>query len=323
MDVISPDVAKAVTDLERQGVLAPPQARLFGRIARGELASLANAIRGLLSVGVLALTTGVGLLFKAQIANLGPLSIASLVAAAAVACLVWVHQRAAPFSPEATPSSHLALDSILMLGALLAAGDLAYIERHFTPLGAAWPYHLLVVSLGYAALALRFDSRALFTVALTTFAAWRGVATMSLDRAIAGALGDLGALRLNTLACGLLFLFLGRELIRREVKVHFEPVAAHVGWFLILQSVAWGMGDGFQRLALIAVGGGLAWHAWRYGRFALFVFGVLAAYVAIVVTISVVLDEPFLVMMLTSGSSLFLLFGLIALHRTFPKEGGA
>lgn len=321
--MISHDVAKAVTDLEHLGVLAPEQARLFGRIARGELASLAPAIRGLLYVGVLALTTGVGLLFKEQIAHLGPLSIAILVAAAALGCLVWVHHRAAPFSTQTSPSTHIAFDSILMLGALLAAGDLAYVESRFSALGTSWPYHLLVVSLGYGALAFRFDSRTLFTLALTTFAAWRGVATISLDRAFAGVFGDVGAVRFNTLACGLLFLLLGRELLRREVKTHFEPVTAHLGWFLILQSVAWGMDDGLQRLALIAVGGGLAWHAWRRGRFALFVFGVLAAYVAIIVSITVVLEEPFFVMMLTSGSSLFLLFGLIALHSAFPREGAA
>lgn len=308
-----------MTDLERRGVLAPPQARLFGRIARGELASLANAIRGLLWVGVLALTTGVGLLFKEQIANLGPVSIASLVAAAALAALVWVHRRAAPFSTGATPSPHIALDYILVLGALLAAGDLAYIESRFSPLGASWAYHLLIVSLGYAALAFRFDSRSLFTLALTTFAAWRGVAAMSVGRALFGFFGDTATVRLNTLLCGLAFVVLGRGLIRLDIKKHFEPVAAHLGWFLVLQSIGWGIEHGAQRLILIGVGALLAWSAWKGGRFALFVFGVLAAYIGLIVSIAFLIEEPFLVMMLTSGSSLFLLFGLIAIHRAFPK----
>jgi hypothetical protein len=36
------------------------------------------------------------------------------------------------------------------------------------PLGAGWPWHLLVVAVFYAALALR-DSRVVWSLALTTF----------------------------------------------------------------------------------------------------------------------------------------------------------
>jgi hypothetical protein len=41
-------------------------------------------------------------------------------------------------------------------------------------LGPYWPWHLLVVASAYAALAFRFDSKTLFSLALTSFAAWRG-----------------------------------------------------------------------------------------------------------------------------------------------------
>ena len=81
--MISPDVAAAVTRLAREGALAPEQARLFGRVARGELVSLSVAIHSLLYLGVVAVTTGVGLLFRSEIAHLGPLAIAFTVGAAA------------------------------------------------------------------------------------------------------------------------------------------------------------------------------------------------------------------------------------------------
>ena len=84
-----------------------------------------------------------------------------------------------------------------------------------------------------AALAVRGDSRVVATVALTTFAAWRGVAASPLERTFWT--GD-AAVRSNAMATGLLFVVLGRVLIGTSRKAHFEPVATYLGWLLILGS---------------------------------------------------------------------------------------
>ncbi len=321
--MISPDVAAAVNRLEHDGVLAPEQARFFGRVARGELVSLSVAIHGLLYLGVVAVTTGVGLLFKDQIA-LGPLTIAFSVGLAAVLCLGWVARRSPPFTFAQIASPHFAFDYILALGALLAAADLAFVEAQFSALGDLWAYHLLMVSLGYAALAFRFDSRTLFALSLTTFAAWRGVASTSVERAIFGFFDETDAVRLNALGCGLSFVLLGRLLDRRQVKAHFESTAVHLGWLLILQAIAWGIDHGptaaAHRLVLVAAGAGLAGLSWRGGRFALFVFGVLAAYLGIMVSVAKVVGRDSVILFLVGMSAILLLLGLAAIHRRFPKE---
>ena len=95
-NVISPDVSSAVANLERKGILSGEQALLFGRIARGELVSLAGALQALLYLGVLSLTTGVGLLFRDKIANLGPLTIAFAVGLAPFGSLDRLALLAAP-----------------------------------------------------------------------------------------------------------------------------------------------------------------------------------------------------------------------------------
>ena len=69
--MISPDVAAAVTRLRREGVLSAEQTLLFGRVARGELVSLSPAIQALLYIGVVALTTGAGVLFKDRLIEEG------------------------------------------------------------------------------------------------------------------------------------------------------------------------------------------------------------------------------------------------------------
>ena len=187
------------------------------------------------------------------------------------------------------------------------------------------PFQLLAISLFYAALAFRFDSRAVFALSLTTFAAWRGVAATSVERAVFGFFEEADAVRLNALVCGVLFVALGRELERRRFKPHFEPTAVHLGWLLTLQAIAWGIDRGPlavpHRLALLLVGGTLAFFAWHGARFALFVFGVLAAYLGLMAMVTDAVDDTEAVLLLVALSAIGLLFGLAALHRRFPEEG--
>jgi len=114
--VISPDVAAAATRLEREGVLAPEPARLFGRVARGELVSLSVAIHALLYLGVVAVTSGAGLHFRNEIERLGPLTLALVVGAVAALCLGWVRRRSPRFSPAEAAAPHFAFDYVLALG---------------------------------------------------------------------------------------------------------------------------------------------------------------------------------------------------------------
>jgi hypothetical protein len=141
-----------------------------------------------------------------------------------------------------------------------------------------------------------------------------------------GFFGDADAVRLNAAACGVAFVVLGRFLDRRQIKTHFEPTAVHLGWLLILQAVAWGIDRGpdanLHRLALLVVGGGLSWFSWRGGRFALFVFGVLAAYLSLMTTLADAVKSSTAVLFLVAVFSIVLVFGLAAIHRRFPREAG-
>ncbi len=279
---MNPDVARAVPELVSSGLLSPEQGAAALRPARGDVLSLRGELRALLYLGVLAVTTGVGLLLKENLDRIGPGTVALSIALAAAALLAWVERKAAPFSWGKTATAHLAWDYLLLLAMLLVAADLAYIEVKFTPLGADWAYHLLLVSAIYAIAALRYNSRTLFSLALSTFAAWRGVAATRF-----GVLWShtAVAVRWNALACGALFLALGWALRRADRKAHFEPVATWIGWLLVLGALGTGAGEEpgwwLWCVALLGIGAGLAVGAVRRRRFGLFALGLLAAYGAL------------------------------------------
>jgi hypothetical protein len=71
----------------------------------------------------------------------------------------WVIRSAPPFSWGEVESPSVAFDYVLLLGLLLFASDLAYVEAQFTLLGPRWVHHLLVVASVYVVAAYRWDSR--------------------------------------------------------------------------------------------------------------------------------------------------------------------
>lgn len=318
---MNPDVAQAIPRLAESGALPPEKAPLFLRVARRELVSVHWELRALLYLGVLLVTGGVGLLIKENLDRIGPAVIAAAIGLAAAAALIWVERAAAPFSWRAVPAPNLAFDYILLLGVLLTAADLAYIEVQYTPLGASWPWHLLIVALFTALAAFRYDSRVVFSLALSTFAAWRGVSVAHFGTDLLGGVED--TVRWNMLGCGLLFAVLGLVLARTGRKAHFEPVAVHLGWLLILGALASGMGE--ERwvawtLALLFTGGGLAAGAYVARRFPLFAFGVLGAYAALSrLAFGAGIDDATLGCFWFFSTPILVIFGLILAQRRMKE----
>jgi hypothetical protein len=311
---VNPDLANAIPRLVEGGVLPPEKGSLFLRVARRELVSIRLELRALLYAGVLLVTGGAGLLVRENLDRIGPGVIAVAIGLAAAAALGWAARAAPPFSWGKVPSPNLAFDYILLLGVLLAAADLAYVEVQFTPLGASWPWHLLLVSLFAGAVAVRFDSRVVFSLALATFAAWRGVSAARFGMDLLEATGD--AVRWNALGCGALFLLLGAGLKSNFRKAHFEPVAVHLGWLLVLGGLASGVGEERWQvwtLALLAVGAALAAGAFRFRRFPLFAYGVLGGYLAL--TRFIFTGDETLGCFWVSTTAIFVVLGLVVAQR--------
>ena len=281
---VNPDVVRAIATLRTGDVLSAGQAAFFDRVARRGLVSVRFEIRTLLYVGVLLLTSGVGVLVARHQEDIGPLAIATGIALAAAGSLIWVTRRAAPFSWGEVPSPGVAFDYLLLLGLLLVAADLAYVEVQFTLLGPRWAYHLLVVGALYLLAAYRWDSRTALGLALTTLAAWRGV-SMSLRAASSLAFGHGDDLRANEIAIGLIYVALAVLSVRLERKSHFEGVFGNIGLILLFEALVSGVFGaapwGIWLAALLAVAAAVVWLAFGLGRSLYFAEGVAAAYLGL------------------------------------------
>jgi hypothetical protein len=290
---VNPDVVRAITRLRADGVLSVGQADLFDRVARRGLVSIRFEIRALLYVGVLLLTSGVGVLVAQHHQEIGPLAIATGITLAAAVCLLWVARRAAPFSWAEVSSPTVAFDYVLLLGLLLLASALAYVEVQFTVLGPRWAHHLLIVGLVYLLAAYRWDSRTALGLALATLAAWRGL-SIGLVPAVTLGPGVAADLRASAIALGALYVGAAALSTRLGRKAHFEEVFANAGLLLLLGGLLSGVLEDHRAwsqwlVALLAVAGGVMAVAFRLGRSLYFAAGLVAAYIALVR----VLFEPF------------------------------
>lgn len=289
---MNPDVVRAIASLKGGEVLSAEQAAFFDRVARRGLVSVRFEIRTLLYVGGLLLTSGVGVLVALHQEEIGPLAIAAGITLAAAGSLIWVARRAAPFSWGEVPSPDVAFDYVLLLGLLLVAADLAYVEVQFTVLGPRWAYHLLLVGLLYMLAAYRGDSRTALGLALATLAAWRDL-SVSLVPAMIGP-GVAADLRASAIALGALYVGAAVLSVRLARKAHFEEVFASTGLLLLLGGLLSGVLDDRQAwttwlVAVLLTAGGVMAVAFRLGRSLYFAVALVAAYLALVR----LLFEPF------------------------------
>lgn len=282
---MNPDVVSAIARLKADNVLSAGQAALFDRVARGQLVSVRFEIRALLYVGVLLLTSGVGILLSEHHQEIGPLAIAGGITLAAAACLVWVSRKRAPFSWDEVQSPNVAFDYVLLLGLLLLASDLAYVEVQFTVLGPHWAHHLLVVGAVYLVAAYVWDSQTVLGLALTTLAAWLGISVSVISGSLWAAQG--GRVRVSALALGALYVVAAALSVQQKRKAHFEPIFANMGLLLLFGALASGALDGgptsiWWLAALLTVAGLVMWLSFHLGRSLYFAQAVVAAYVGLV-----------------------------------------
>lgn len=134
---------------------------------RREVFSLYPELRLVAWAGAMLLAAAAGLVLKNNLERIGPLALAMLMGVAAIACYAFVWWR--------RDRAMLVDDFILLLGALLVSGDVAFIESQFGLFGEAWYRHFLILAVVHAAGAYAFGSRTLLSLAITAFAGWLGI----------------------------------------------------------------------------------------------------------------------------------------------------
>src|SRR5579872_3342642 len=152
------------------GTIDPAVAARRIAIERREFVPIGRELRALAWIGVMLIATGVGIIIKKHLHEIGPLAIAVAIGAASLGCYAFVLWRRPP-----SPAASSITDYIVLLGALLFSADVAFIEAQWHLLDGQWQRQFLLVAIVHAVVAYVFDSRAVLSLSIAAFAAWMGI----------------------------------------------------------------------------------------------------------------------------------------------------
>lgn len=161
-------VAREIESLRGSGAITADVAAPLIARERREVVSVYAELRFLTWAGVMLIVSGVGVLVKHHLDQIGPFAIALAIALGAAGCYAW-----AAYKRKGKAS--LADDYILLLAALLLSADAGYIESTWHFLGTNWKEYLLVLAIVHGITAYVFDSRLVLSVSLTSLAGYLGV----------------------------------------------------------------------------------------------------------------------------------------------------
>lgn len=319
---MSRSLQAGIERLRAAGTLSDAQAAYVIRVAAGGLISVRRELQVALWLGVTLIAAGAGVLVKENLGRLGPVTIAAGLGLAATLCLAHVARTSPRFSWGPVASPTLGFDYVLLLGVLLLGSELAYLETQFRILGPRWPWHLLLLSAIQLGFAFRYDSRAVLSLALASFAAWRGVALSFAAGALAGRHEQ--AIRVNALVVGALFLGAGALLARTGRKAHFEPTFGNLGLMLTLGAIVAGtFGErspgGPWSAALAGAAAATIVLSWRARRADYFAQGVVAAYLGFL-RLAAALHLGSAMLYLVSAGSFGVLLLILRAHRSFKER---
>jgi len=294
--------------------------------------SLFWEVRACLSLGVLSLSAGLGILVYKNIGTIGHQAILAAIALAALACFAYCFRRAPAFAWEAAPRIASGADYMLWLGALLTGTFVGYLQARYSPFGGHTAIALALPAAFYLFLAYRFDHRGVLQLGVSGLCAAAGVAVTPVA-AIREGLFDAHLPVFTGLvlaaACGIASWLSGRRGWKTHFAFSYGNFAAHLFFLACLggMTAQRGFGEAVYFMLAAAGAGGLFAYARRL-RSAYFVL-VAVAYGYVAVTIMVFrhmlisgwasIEMGFLYFLLSCAGAIGLFLNLKGLQGSAPS----
>lgn len=280
--------------------------------------SLFAELNVLLYLGVLAFAGGLAWTASVYSDTWGDLAILLPATALLVGCFAWCARHVPPYAHTQVPAPGLVFDYVLYLGCLVFAVELGYIEYRFHLLQAQWDYYLLASAALYFIVAYRFDNRFVLSLGIATLGGWFGVRFSRFDLFVSE------AVRVTTLAYGVLVGGLGVGLYRAGIKAHFVEtylhVAANAVLGALLAGVMVGASGGLWFVGLLIACAAVIAAGTRYRRFAFVLYGVGYGYLGVSREVVSGIRDFTLMLFYVVVSAGAVVVGLIVLAQRFGRE---
>jgi Predicted membrane protein (DUF2157) len=132
-------------------------------------------LRTILYLGVLLLSSGLGIFVYLNIDTIGHQAILASIALACLFCFYFIHKHKQPYQNEMVVHASPFFDYVVLLGCLLFALFVGYFQYQYSPFGQHYGILVFIPTVVSFYLAYRFDHKGVLSIAITGLASTFGL----------------------------------------------------------------------------------------------------------------------------------------------------
>lgn len=217
--------------LREDNLVSPEEYQSLYHRYHSKLFSIHWELKVILYLGVMLLSTGLGILIYLNIDTIGHTAIVAAIALACLACFYYCYKQIKPFTWHESVSEHPFADYILLLGCLLFLTLEGYLQVQFNIFGTRYGLATLIPALLFIFIAYRFDHKGILTMAITAIGGWLGLTVTPLNMFDQ----DWGSERLilTGILYGAVLAAISHFIIVKNLKKHFSFTYFNIGMQLL------------------------------------------------------------------------------------------
>jgi hypothetical protein len=193
-------------------------------------------LRTLLYLGIVLLTTAVGILVYKNIDNIGHGVMLTIIPAVCATCFVYCIKNSKRYSNNRIESPNIWFDYVLLLGCLLLLTFTGYIQYEYNVFGDRWGLALFIPMVFLFVAAYYFDHLGVLSLAITNLAAWAGISVTPLKILKENDFNDIHIIYAGLLTGAILVAasFLSKH---KNIKAHFAFTYKNFGTHILFISL--------------------------------------------------------------------------------------
>lgn len=159
----------------KDGHITEEQSQSIESFENNRLFSIHWELRTILYLGILLLSSGIGILVYLNIDTIGHQAILAAVGLASAGCLYYIHKHKLPYTHQTVTHLSPFFDYVVLLGCLLFAVFIGYFQYQYSPFGDHYGILVFIPTIVSFYLAYRFDHKGVLSIAITGLASTFGL----------------------------------------------------------------------------------------------------------------------------------------------------
>lgn len=164
-----------LNQIHKDGLITEEQYNNIESFERHRLFSIHWELRTILYLGVLLLSSGIGILVYLNIDTIGHQAILAAVGLACAGSLYYIHKHKLPYTQQTVKHDSPFFDYIVLLGCLLFATFIGYFQFQYSPFGEHYGILVFIPTIVSFYLAYRFDHKGVLSIGITGLASTFGL----------------------------------------------------------------------------------------------------------------------------------------------------